>query len=109
MNTAEAAHEIFEKRSSIYSDRVITPMMEMYVNLSASCSSSLTFSFRMGLADWPLVILEYGSTWRKHRKIFHGRFHPGAASAFWPLHAKATSELLLNLLKDPADYVEHLR
>lgn len=63
----------------------------------------------MGLADWPLVILEYGSTWRKHRKIFHGRFHPGAASAFWPLHAKATSELLLNLLKDPADYVEHLR
>lgn len=68
-----------------------------------------TYVHRIGLTDNLLPVLEYGATWRRHRKIFHTRFHPAAAKAFLHLHTKSTSILLRSLLEDPVDYVEHLK
>ncbi|KIJ29345.1 hypothetical protein M422DRAFT_188633 [Sphaerobolus stellatus SS14] len=92
VHSSEAAHDLFDKRSSVYSGRYITPMMKL-----------------MGLADWPLVIMDYGSLWKKHRKIFHQRFEPRRAAEFHPLHASATARLLQNLAKTPEDFYKHYR
>lgn len=35
ISSAEAAYEVFEKRSSIFSGRYFTPMMDLFVNLRA--------------------------------------------------------------------------
>ncbi|KAI0295664.1 cytochrome P450 [Multifurca ochricompacta] len=83
LNSAKAVHELFEKRSSIYSD-----------------------SIRM---SWNIAFLPYGPRWRTWRKVFHEHFHPTATRQYLPRELKATRQLLLNLLHTPEHYGDHLR
>ncbi|KAF8262577.1 cytochrome P450 [Lactarius quietus] len=92
LNSAKAVHELFEKRSSIYSDRPPLP--------------SLTHLIRM---NWNIAFLPYGPRWRNWRKVFHDHFHPNASRQYRPRELKAARQLLVNLLRTPENYGEHLR
>ncbi|KAH9911775.1 cytochrome P450 [Epithele typhae] len=83
VNSAEAAHELFEKKSSLYSD-------------SVGC-------------DWHFVFMGYGDSWRERRRVFHQYFHPNATIEYRPRTLKVARELLLRLLDTPDDFMVHLR
>ncbi|PIL25684.1 cytochrome P450 [Ganoderma sinense ZZ0214-1] len=92
VNSAEAAHELFEKKSSVYSDRVRLPMLNELVG-----------------CNWHFVFMGYGDDWRERRRVFHQFFHPNAAVAYRPRELKVARELLQRLLESPDDFMVHLR
>ncbi|KAK7049828.1 hypothetical protein VNI00_005258 [Paramarasmius palmivorus] len=92
INSFEIARELFEKRSSIYSDRPRFPMMNELIGF-----------------DWHLGFMPYGDSWRDHRKLFHQEFQPPATLRHRPNELQATRHLLGRLLQSPANYERHLR
>ncbi|KAF8467547.1 cytochrome P450 [Russula ochroleuca] len=92
LNSAKAVHELFEKRSSIYSDR--------------SKANGLPYRLRM---NWNIAFLPYGPRWRTWRKVFHEHFHPNASRQYRPRELRAARQLLENLLRTPEQYRHHLR
>ena len=92
LNSVEAACDLLEKRSSVYSDRNEFPMLfDLWVNsLRATGSYSTMLNLlRMG-NDWNFVLMRYGDWWRMHRKIFHQEFNSGVVSAFYEVQLKYT-------------------
>ncbi|KAI0651028.1 cytochrome P450 [Trametes meyenii] len=92
VNSAQAAHDLFEKRSSLYSDRTRMPMLNELVG-----------------CDWHFVFMGYGDSWRERRRVFHQYFHPNAATHYRPREIKVARELLRRLLETPDDFMIHLR
>lgn len=92
INSRRLAYELFEKRSSIYSDR---PNFPMIVDL-------------MGMG-WAMTLQRYGDWWRRHRRAMHEKFHPTASEAYKPVQLKHTRDLLKRLLQDPEHYSGHIR
>ncbi|TFK25351.1 cytochrome P450 [Coprinopsis marcescibilis] len=92
LDTAEAANDLLEKRSSLYSGRARLPMV----------NELMGWTFNFGF-------MNYGDYWRKHRRIFHQSFHPAAARQFHPHISKATRKMLNRFLEDPGDMMEILR
>ncbi|KAK0480125.1 cytochrome P450 [Armillaria novae-zelandiae] len=94
INSAQAAMDLFEKRSGIYSDR---PGM-------------VNFTMRM-LAGWDfnLGLMRYSDRWRMHRRTFHQYLQPRAVPAYNFVEMKATSVLLQQLHKSPDAFVRHVR
>ncbi|GJE88567.1 cytochrome P450 [Phanerochaete sordida] len=80
LNSIKAATELFEKRSSIYSDRQRTVMMHEYVKGDRS------FSF-----------LGYGDEWREHRRLFHQYFSGSAIENYHPKILKEARKVLTRL------------
>ncbi|SJL18707.1 related to cytochrome P450 CYP2 subfamily [Armillaria ostoyae] len=91
INSAQAAEDLFEKRSGNYSDRPDFTMMK--------------------LAGWDfnLGFMRYSNRWRTHRRMFHQYFQPRAVPAYYPVQLKATSVLLKQLLKSPDAFAHHIR
>ncbi|KAF5334000.1 hypothetical protein D9758_017535 [Tetrapyrgos nigripes] len=83
VNSLKAATELFEKRSSNYSDRV-------------------------GM-NWNIGLMPYGDLWRACRKGFHQELNPRALVTYQPSITSATQKLLLLLLDKPDDFLKHLR
>ncbi|KAJ7483509.1 cytochrome P450 [Mycena latifolia] len=92
LSSMEAVRELFDKRSSLYSDR---PRLPMIVEL-------------MGW-DWAIGFMKYGDGWRSHRKVFHEAFNVGAVRQFQPQERAATYELLRRMLRDPKNTMLHFR
>ncbi|KAJ7496489.1 cytochrome P450 [Mycena latifolia] len=92
LSSMEAIRDLFDKRSSLYSDR---PRMPMLVEL-------------MGW-DFGTGSLKYGDQWRSHRKIFHEAFNVGAAKRFHPQERAVAHALLRRTLDDPKDVMHHFR
>ncbi|KIJ39738.1 hypothetical protein M422DRAFT_257332 [Sphaerobolus stellatus SS14] len=92
LNSRRIVHELFERRSSNYSDRTTFPMV---VDL-------------MGLG-WSLALHGYGEWWRRHRRAMHDKFHPNAVKAYEPIQIKHTRDLLRRLHKAPEDFIKHIR
>ncbi|KAI8996249.1 cytochrome P450 [Trametes punicea] len=92
VNSAQAAHDLFEKRSALYSDRTRMPMLNELVG-----------------CDWHFVFMGYGENWRERRRVFHQYFHPNAATTYRPKELKVARELLRRLLETPEDFMVHLR
>jgi len=93
VNSHEAATELFEKRSAIWSDR---PRMPMVMELMAW---DFAFSFFSSLDP----------RWRQHRKLAHRFFNVNAAVEFQPRQVKGTHEFLQRLLDDPEKFAEHIQ
>ncbi|SJL09788.1 related to cytochrome P450 CYP2 subfamily [Armillaria ostoyae] len=91
INSAQAAADIFEKRSGNYSDRPDFTMTHL-----AGWGTSFTF-------------MRYSNWWRKHRRMFHEYFQLRAVPAYYPVQTKATSVLLQQLLESPDETPHHLR
>ncbi|KAF8514704.1 cytochrome P450 [Hysterangium stoloniferum] len=92
VNSKELVSELFEKRSSIYSDR---PQLPMLCDL-------MKF-------DWGIPTMPYGERWRKHRQILNKQFL-SSAHTFWRSgQSKYTKDLLQRLLVSPGAFSAHIR
>lgn len=91
VNSFKTANDLFEKRSSNYSDRGESQM----VNL-------------MGW-DWSFGHMRYGERWRSHRKMFHQHFQQSVAHTHWPVQRREVHALLRRLLVSPQNLINHLR
>ncbi|KAK0223381.1 cytochrome P450 [Armillaria fumosa] len=89
INSAQAAADLFEKRSRNYSDRPDFTMMK--------------------LAGWGNIIgfMRYSDQMR--RWMFHQYFNLRAVPAYYYVQVKATSVLLQQLHKSPDAFVHHVR
>ncbi|KAJ7894417.1 cytochrome P450 [Mycena olivaceomarginata] len=89
LSSIQAAKELLDKRSSLYSDRVRCPMV---VELMGWDFAIGTFSFR-----------------RQHRRLFHEEFNIDAQRQYHPQERAAIHALLWGLLRDSGDVKEHFR
>ncbi|KAJ7065498.1 cytochrome P450 [Mycena amicta] len=92
LDSVEAIHELFERRSSIYSDRARLPMLGELMAWHQS-----------------LGTMKYGDQWRRHRKMMHDSFNVTAIKQYRPQETAAAQELLRNLLRDPEDVMAPFR
>ncbi|KAJ6467947.1 cytochrome P450 [Mycena vitilis] len=83
----EAAKELLDRRSLIYSDRAQSPMLNE-------------------LMGWDFGM---GERWRAHRKLLHEAFNIGAVQQFRPQKLAATHELLRRILCNPHNLMDHFR
>ncbi|KAF8210916.1 cytochrome P450 [Mycena galopus ATCC 62051] len=92
ISSAEAANDLLEKRSAIYSDRPPMPMVGE-------------------LMGWNVLIgmMKYGDQWRKDRELFHQALNAVAARNYHPNERTACHDLLRRLLRDPSNIMEELR
>jgi cytochrome P450 len=61
---------------------------------------------------WPdlgFAFLPYGPWWRRHRRAFHGHFHPGVVDKYQPIQTKETRAFLRRLLVTPENFMHHIR
>ncbi|RPD69160.1 CyP450 monooxygenase [Lentinus tigrinus ALCF2SS1-7] len=91
LGSHEAAVDLLEKRSAIYSDRSISTMAEL-----------------CGL-DWVLTLINYGPWWRRHRRTFHQFFNPTAVQEYQPSQRREAHKFVLRLIERPKDFVHHIR
>ncbi|EKM54991.1 uncharacterized protein PHACADRAFT_208527 [Phanerochaete carnosa HHB-10118-sp] len=92
VNSLEAATDLLDKRSAIYSDRPKMPM------LNDLCGFG-----------WNLAFRPYDNTWRNGRKVFQHELGPQVVRRFRCLTEQATHRFLRSLLHEPAAYMDHLR
>ncbi|QRV88293.1 cytochrome P450 family protein [Ceratobasidium sp. AG-Ba] len=93
LNSAQAATDLLEKRSSIYSDRTIPPMV-----------------LDSNLMDWGKypAILPYGDRWKEHRRMMHTWLQKNSVRSYQPSQEKQTRMLLARLLTSSAHLQDEL-
>ncbi|RPD53731.1 cytochrome P450 [Lentinus tigrinus ALCF2SS1-7] len=92
LGTAQAAWDLLEKRSDIYSSR------PRFVVAGEILSDNMR-----GL------MLPYGEGWRKWRKVLHSGLHSRRAEDYKEMQSLECIVLLHELLTDPANYERHLQ
>ncbi|KAJ8508820.1 hypothetical protein ONZ45_g8943 [Pleurotus djamor] len=92
LNTLQAARDLLEKRSAIYSDRPRSVLLEDL----------------MGWED-ATTNMRYGPRFRKHRRYAQQTFNQGAIRSYRPLQHQEVGVLLNNLARHPSAFVQHLR
>ncbi|KAJ7509664.1 cytochrome P450 [Mycena galericulata] len=92
LSSLEATDALFEKRSSMYSDRADAPMITE-------------------LMGWKFNIatMKYGDEWRTHRRLFNQAFSAKAARRYEPHELTATHALLGRMLDSPDAFLDHFR
>ncbi|KAI0336743.1 CyP450 monooxygenase [Cubamyces sp. BRFM 1775] len=91
LGTHNAAVDLLEKRSAVYSDRAYSPMVDL------------------GGFDWVLTLLRYGLRWRRHRRMFHQFFNPNVVTQYRPVQRAGVAQFLSRLLSTPDELREHIR
>lgn len=94
LNSMQAAKDLLDKRSAIYSDRPV---------------SGITMLSELCGFDWSFGMKPYGPEWRDSRKAFQRVFHPNTVSRFRPREVVEARKLLCRLLRAPDDFMAHLR
>ncbi|KAJ7823206.1 cytochrome P450 [Mycena olivaceomarginata] len=92
LSSFEATDALFEKRSSLYSDRGDFPMLTELMGW-----------------DFDIAMMKYGEEWRTHRRLFNGAFNVKASRKYEPVELVRTHALLARLLHAPEDFMHHLR
>ncbi|EIN04665.1 cytochrome P450 [Punctularia strigosozonata HHB-11173 SS5] len=92
LNSLQATHDLFDKRSTIYSDR---PRMPMITELCGWTQS--------------LGLMHYGESWRRHRREFHQLMNYKEVVNYQPLQLKEARALVLKILQDPEEFPVHIR
>ena len=108
----EVVTDLFEKRSSNYSDRKQSTMMiELYVSSYSFRLKELVrnaIRCRMGLGI-SMSRMPYGPWWRKHRKSFHEHFHHNAVTKYQAIQRQEIQAFLRRLLVTPDNFSHHIR
>ncbi|OCH93695.1 CyP450 monooxygenase [Obba rivulosa] len=91
LNSYSTVIDLFEKRSSNYSNRLQTEMPIL-----------------MGWG-WDFAIMEYGQRWRRHRRAFHQFFNQSAVREYEPQVKAASRRFLRHLYSEPRDFANHIR
>ncbi|CAE7138903.1 unnamed protein product, partial [Rhizoctonia solani] len=94
LNSAEAATELLDRRSAIYSSRAQLPMIS-----------------DPNLIDWSRItgLLPYGERWRSQRRMTHRLLHKSASVQFWPLVIKESRLALQRISVDPDNFIREIR
>lgn len=108
VNSAKIAEELFEKRSNVYSDRPIIPMVDMYVQPSGNFDVADSVRDRMGW-EFNVGVIPYGDLWRKHRRMFQQGFKKQTAHTYQPIQAEKIHDMLWGLLHSPEEFLMHIR
>lgn len=58
---------------------------------------------------WGTAFLRYNSYWKDQRKAFQQDFHAEGVKRFRPVEEEETHLFLEKLLKNPNDFMDHLR
>lgn len=92
LNTLQAAVDLLDKRSHIYSDRPWLPMINDMLGWG-----------------WAMSSMPYGEPWRERRRVFHHHFHLEASKQYRDLQTRSNIAFLRALLRTPDDFIEHIR
>ena len=113
LSSLEVITDLFEKRSSNYSDRKQTTMfIELYVSSHSFHLKELVKNdvrCRMDLSRISMGFMPYGLWWRKHRKSFHEYFHRDAVTKYQPIQRQEVQAFLRRLLVTPGNFFHHIR
>jgi len=88
VGTAQAALDLMEKRSQIYSCRQETVMDKLMC------------------WDWNFAFVRYGAQWRALRKCFRQHLHQGVIHKFEPIQTRETRAFMRRMLTGPQDIEE---
>ncbi|KAI0676609.1 CyP450 monooxygenase [Trametes maxima] len=91
LGSHQAAVDLLDKRSALYSDRPESPIIPL------------------GGFDYVLSTFHYGPWWRRHRRMFHQFFNPNAVHQFRPRQRAQLNRFLLHLVNSPGDFIDHIR
>ncbi|KAG1726072.1 cytochrome P450 [Suillus paluster] len=92
LNTIESVTDLLVKKPSVYSDR---PTFTMVGEL-------------MGL-DKSMPMLQYGTTWREHRKLSRMALSPDAVKKYYGVQEDTIAMYVDTLLEHPMDFASQLR
>ncbi|KAI0288698.1 cytochrome P450 [Russula brevipes] len=92
LNSQRVAIDLFEKRSTIYSDR------PRYISGGDFLTEGLTFTFSA-----------YGSLWRRFRRASMESFSKSVVPRFYPIQSREALTLALALLRSPSALESHLQ
>ncbi|TCD63400.1 hypothetical protein EIP91_005582 [Steccherinum ochraceum] len=90
LGSFEAATDLLEKRSAIYSDKSTTEMMKLM------------------RWEWSMAIMPYGPTWREHRRIAHQYLNYDAVKQYRTLQLEEIRACLSRMLETPLHAKEHI-
>ncbi|KAL0946259.1 hypothetical protein HGRIS_012514 [Hohenbuehelia grisea] len=92
VNSYEAAHELLGRKSS-------------------PCASRPQFTMLNELIGWGwlFAFMPNNETWRRHRHLFERELNASQKLLYQPQIEKCVPQLLLQLLREPVEYVSHLR
>jgi hypothetical protein len=110
LGSFERTTDVFEKRSSNYSDRMRLPMMvDLYVSDSLNlrpCEKEACYRMKW---DFNFGLLPYGLWWRRHRRSFHNFFDIKAVSKYETIQRREVHAFLRRLLDTPDNFLHHVR
>ncbi|TFK41782.1 cytochrome P450 [Crucibulum laeve] len=92
INSVKIANDLFDKRSSIYSDRPPFPMIRDLMGW-----------------DWFMPALPYGEQWKEQRRLFQQHFHPSNVTVYEDIIVEYVHEFLSDMLQTPQDFLAHVR
>ncbi|KAK8174071.1 cytochrome P450 [Phyllosticta citrichinensis] len=92
LSSAEAAKDLLDKRSAMYSDRP-----DSYVGQT------------IGSGGLRLLMLPYGQDWRMIRKLSHQLLNANASRTYVPYQDLESKQMLVDLLDKPSNFIEHIR
>ncbi|KAJ7450184.1 cytochrome P450 [Mycena latifolia] len=92
LNSVQAAEDLLNQRSVIYSDRPRFVMLNEVV-----------------AAGWMIALLPYGKRWKDVRKVFHQGYQGALSSEIPSSQLHATRMFLKRLLSTPDDFLGHIR
>ncbi|KAK7678470.1 hypothetical protein QCA50_018530 [Cerrena zonata] len=87
LGSAQAAFDLLDKRSDIYSDRPTSVMQKMM------------------FWDWAISLMPYTQTWREHRREFHQYFYQRKVPTYRPVQLAQCRAGLQRLLISPTENV----
>ncbi|KAF9002155.1 cytochrome P450 [Cyathus striatus] len=91
LNSLKVASEILDKRSGIYSDRMKFILYEM-----------------MGWLP-NIAFLPYGKKYQIHRRLLQNYLHRKRCVSYQPLQIEQTRHLLVHLLENPNNWMDHFQ
>ena len=110
LGSYERTTDLFEKRSSNYSDRMRLPMLvELYVLDSFHLKLYEKKSCFRAKWDFSFGFMPYGLSWRRHRRSFHSFLNVNAVSKYQPIHRREVHAFLRRLLDTPDNFLHHVR
>ncbi|THH07896.1 hypothetical protein EW146_g9173 [Bondarzewia mesenterica] len=92
LNSPTIAKELLDKRGAKYSDRPEIPMIKL-----------------MHLDVANIALQRYSKEWRMTRRIADHSLRPSASITYRPMQRKNAHRFLRLLLKDPEEFVQHIR
>ena len=111
LNSLDAITDLFDKRSSNYSDRKkLTMLNELYVSYSFHLKELVKTCVQCRMnGEIAMTLMPYGMWWRRHRKLFHEHFDHNLVAKYRPIQRQEVHAFLRRLLVTPDNFFRHIR